>query len=242
VKSIRIVLVVLSSLSFLLALPAKDTAKGKVVDSGTFEIVVDGKRVGTETFNIQDRGATNVTTSQIKVIEGTKAEQASVLEMSSAGDVVHYAWREISPGKAQTSLDVTPTAVVQHITMSEKDKQVDLPYMTAASTMVLDDNFFIHRQLLVWRYLRGNCTAKDGKQACTPVKMGVLVPAQHIMAVISLEPLGMEKMTIKGVERELLHLKLMSDDVEWGIWADPADGFKILRFYLPSSKTEVLRN
>ena len=62
------------------------------------------------------------------------------------------------------------------------------------------------------------------------------------MAVISIEFVGSEKMTVKGVERQLVHLKIMSDDVEWAIWADPGDAYKVVRIYLPSNKTEVLRD
>ena len=226
-KIFRVSLVVVSSLMPLLAGTPKET--GKIVDSGTFEIVVDGKRVGTETFKIQDRGASNVTTSQIKVIEGAKAEQSSVLEMTNAGELVRYAWKEIIPGKAQSNVEVTQNAVIQHILLAGAKKPVDVPYMVSPSTMVLDDNFFSHRQLLVWRYLRSNCGMAEGKQTCQPTKMGVLVPAQHVMAVISLEFVGNEKLTIKGAERELIHLKLMSDDVQWDIWADPADAYKIVR-------------
>lgn len=238
--------VVLASLLAVQAAPAKtkNPPPGKVVDSGTFEIVVDGKRVGTETFNIQDHGATNVTSSLTKVLAGTtKAEQSATLEMSSAGELIHYDWKELSPGKATSTVEVSQNAVVQHIVMNDAKKPVDLPYMTAPSTMVLDDNFFSHRQLLVWRYLRGSCgTGTDGKQSCTPAKLGVLIPAQHLVAVISLELVGNEKMNYKGAERDVTHLKLMADDVQWDIWTDPADSYKILRIYIPSNKTEVVRN
>jgi hypothetical protein len=241
VKIFRVSLVVFASFLAMGAAPKQPS--GKVVDSGVFAIVVDGKRVGTETFSIQDQGLNNVTTSQIKIAAGTtKAEQSSVLELTNAGGLVRYAWKEISPGKTQSNIEVTQNAVIQHIVLADAKKPVDVPYMVSASTMILDDNVFVHRELLVWRYLRANCGVKDGKQSCSPVKLGVLVPAQHVMAVISVELVGSEKLTIKGAERELEHIKVMSDDVEWSIWADPADSFKVVRIYIPSNKTEVLRD
>ncbi|MBI2678420.1 MAG: hypothetical protein HYX28_06535 [Candidatus Koribacter versatilis] len=245
-KSLRVGLVVLSAFlfaSFVAMGAASKQPAGKVVDSGTFEIVVDGKRVGTETFTIHDQGVNNVTTSQIKIAAGTaKAEQSSVLEMTNAGGLVRYSWKETSPSKSQSNIEVTQNAVVQHILLPENKKPLDVPYMVSPSTMILDDNAFVHRQLLVWRYLRGSCGMKDGKQTCDTVKLGVLVPAQHVMAIISVEYVGNEKLAIKGVERDLAHIRIMSDDVEWDLWADPADAYKVVRIYIPSNKTEVLRN
>jgi hypothetical protein len=187
-------------------------------------------------------GATNVTTSQIKIGEANKAEQSSVLTMNSAGELVRYSWKELSPGKATTTVEVTEKAVMQHIVMPTEKKPVDIPYMTPASTMVLDDNVFAHRQLLVWRFLRSSCGKTDGKQSCAPLKLGVLVPAQHVVAVVGVDYVGSEKLQYKGAERAVDHLKLTSDDLEWNIWVDPADSYKILRINIPVNKTEVLRD
>src|SRR4051812_43314248 len=134
------------------AAPPKDA--GKTVDAGSYSIMVDGKRIGAETFKIQDMGSTNVTTSHIKITEGNKAEQASTLTMNPAGELVSYAWKELSPGKSETSVAVTEKAVMQRVVMPTEKKPVEIPYMTPATTMVLDDNAFAHRQLLVWRFLQ----------------------------------------------------------------------------------------
>lgn len=238
--SVMVLAASLFSAVLVMAAPPKDT--GKVVDAGTYSITVDGARVGTETFKIQDMGATNVTTSQIKITSGNKAEQSSVLTMTSAGDLVRYAWREISPGKSETSVEVTEKAVMQHLVIPGEKKATDIPYMTPNSTMVLDDNAFVHRQLLVWRFLRSSCSVTDGKETCANGKLGVLVPAQHVIAVMSIELVGVEKMQYKGAEKDVAHLKLTSDDVEWNIWVDPADSYKILRMNIPANKVEVTRD
>jgi len=243
-KTFRASVVVLAASLFssvsVLATPPKDS--GKTVDAGTYSITVNGARVGSETFKIQDMGATNVTTSQIKITSGNKAEQSSVLTMTSAGDLVRYAWREVSPGKSETSVEVTEKAVMQHVVMPGEKKATDIPYMTPASTMVLDDNAFAHRQLLVWRFLRQSCGMTDGKQSCASGKLGVLVPAQHVIAVMNIDWVGIEKMQYKGAEKDVAHLKLTSDDLEWNIWVDPADSYKILRMNIPANKVEVTRD
>lgn len=240
-KNLGVSLVVLACVAAAMAAPKPKNEPGRVIDAGTFTVVVNGKKVGTETFKIEQRGNDSFTTSQVKVTEGDRAEQSSELQMNSAGELVHYAWKEISPGKAQSTIDVTQGALMQRIVMPNGKKPVELPHMAPPSTFILDDNFFTHRELLTWRYLAG-CTVSGDKRSCPPMKLGVLIPAQHIMAVINLEMVGSEKVSINGVERELTHIKLMADDVEWGIWVDPADSFKIIRITIPVNKTEVVRN
>jgi len=234
-------LVVLASLGSLLAAAAKESSS--VVDSGTFEVLVDGKRVATESFKIQQTPRTSISTSTIKVIAGAKAEQQSVLEITTAGELVRYAWKELSPTRSQSTVEVASGALLQRVHPPDAKKPIEVPYMTSPSTFVLDDNFFTHRQLLVWRFLAGSCRSDDGgKLACAPTDLGVLVPAQHVMAIAKLSLVGTEKLPWKGVERELLHVRLAVEDVTWDIWVDPADSYKMLRIVIPSTKTEVIRS
>lgn len=226
-----------------LAIAAKKEAPGSVIDSGIFHVMVNGKQIGTETFKIQERAGTSVTNSTIKVeAGGVKAEQSSTLELTTAGELIHYSWKEQSPGRAQTTVEVsTYGALLQRVTASEKSKTIDVPYMASPATFILDDNFFTHRQLLVWRYL-ATCQRKDEKLGCSPLKLGILVPAQHVMSVVTVEVTGPEKLAWKGAEREFLRLKLSVEDTVWDIWVDPADSFKIQRIVIPANKTEVLRS
>jgi hypothetical protein len=246
-KTSRIALLVLASIAVAFAAPKAKTkaADDKLVDSGSYSILVDGKRVGSETFNITQHGNSSVTSSQIKISSGdTRAEQSSVLEMTSSGQLIRYAWKETSPEKNETTVDVTQTTVMQHDVLANGKKPIDLPYMISSSTLVLDDNFFSHRQVLVWRYLAEACKAVADKPGCVlqPLKLGVLVPAQHTPAVVSIEFGANEKLTVKGAERDTMRLKMMSADLEWQIWVDPADSYKIVRILVPANKTEVLRD
>src|SRR5262249_60127882 len=55
----------------------------KVVDSGSFGIFVGGKRIGTETFKIEQRPDFHVATAEIKIDDGTvKAVQTSQIQLS----------------------------------------------------------------------------------------------------------------------------------------------------------------
>src|SRR4051812_38014464 len=241
-KSSLACLFVVASLSLALPAQPKESA-GSVVDSGSFDVTVDGKHVGTETFKIQQQAGRSITSSTIKVLTGDgKAEQSTVLELTSAGELVHYAWRELSPGKAQSTVDVASGSLMQRVMLTDSKKPIETPYMTSTSTAVLENNFYAHHELLVWRFLRGSCGMAEEKLACSPAKLGILIPAQQSMATVSLALVGTEKLPVKGAERELLHIKLSSDDTTWDVWVDPADAYKLMRLTIPASKTEVLRN
>lgn len=236
----------LSGLSVVLALAVLGTAapkdSGTLVDSGTFDVLVDGKRVATENFKIQQNAGGSVTTSTIKVLAGTKTEQSSVLELTPTGNLVRYSWKELSPGKAQTTVEVTSGSVLQRVMLPDQRKPLDVPYLIPATTAVLESNFYSHQELLVWRFLGASCrTAADGTAACAPTNLGILVPGQQLTTTVKLELVGIEKVAWKGVDRDMLHLKLTSDEIAWDIWVDPADSYKVMRIVIPANKTEVVR-
>jgi hypothetical protein len=57
---------------------------------------------------------------------------------------------------------------------------------------------------------------------------------------VSLEFAGREKMTILGVEKELIRLNLKSDAGDWALWLD--DQLKLQRIIVPGENIEVVRD
>jgi hypothetical protein len=57
-----------------------------------------------------------------------------------------------------------------------------------------------------------------------------------------MELVGKEKITVHGAERELLRLNLTGDNVEWALWVDDHDQFKLIRVAIPADDTEVVRD
>lgn len=162
---IKIVLlaVALSTVTGLNAGDKKDTAGEKkdsrVVDSGSFGIFVDGKRVGTETFNVEQMADHSVVTAEIKVDDGqTKSVQSSEMQIKPNGDLRSYNWRSISPQREENSVEPSDQMLTEHIVPADL-KKVDLPHILPPSTIILDDNFFSQREILVWRYLATGCRA-----------------------------------------------------------------------------------
>lgn len=115
--------------------------------------------------------------------------------------------------------------------------------MLPISTSVLDDYFFIHREILAWKYLATGCRQDNGHVACPQsqqVKFGVINPHQRSSLLVSVAFTGKEKVRVHGVERELDHFILKSEAGDWSMWLD--DQFKLVRILVVSDNTEVVRD
>lgn len=219
--------------------PAQQT----VVDSGTFSILIAGRKVGTETFTIKQSSESSIASSEIKIDDGgSKSRQTSVFRLSPKGELQRYEWHELAPEKSEIVVEPQEEFLVEHIT-SENGKKFDQPFLVPATTLVLDDFFFSHREILTWRYLASICKAVNGVTQCAPQKsqFGVIVPRQHTSVVVTIEFVGRERAPIHGNETELSHYRITSDGADdWDLWLDGNQ--KLMRILIPATKTEVVRD
>lgn len=218
--------------------------EGQKVDSGAFGVFMNGRRVGTETFSITQNANGSVIQSEFKA-DGSagQATQTSEMQLTAGGEIRRYDWKELSPGKAQLVVVPNDQFLTQKWSSGPQDKQQEQPYLLSASTSILDDYFFVHREVLAWKYMASICSQKNGQMACTGkqlAKFGTLNPRQHTPATASMEYLGREKGAVRGVEQELNKLELKSETGTWTLWLD--DQFKLLRISIPSENTEVVRD
>ena len=131
----------------------------RVVDSGSFGIFVGGKRVGTETFNVEQMADYSVIKAEIKVDDGqSKAVQSSEMQIKPNGDLRSYTWRSSLPQKEEDFVEPGDQLMIEHVVPADQ-KKVDLPHALPPSTVILDDNFFSQREILLWRYLATGCKA-----------------------------------------------------------------------------------
>jgi hypothetical protein len=239
-----------SSLGLLaLALAAPLYAREKTdqaattVDSGTFSILIGGRKVGAETFSIKQSASVSIAKSEIKIDDGgSKARQTSELRLSPKGELQRYEWHELSPGKSEIVVEPQEEFFVEHIT-SENDKKFEQLLLVPPTTLVLDDFFFSHWEILTWRYLASICKAVNGATQCSPQKsqFGVIVPRQHASIVVSIEFIGRDRMSIHGSETELSHYRISSEEAaDWDLWLDGNQ--KLVRILIPATKTEVVRD
>lgn len=225
------------------AAPDKQPA-GQVVDSGSFGVFMGGRRVATETFSIHQSSAGSSVSSEFKAEAGAnKAEQSSDLQLASNGDLKSYEWTELSPGQSHAMVVPNQEFLVERFSKSPQEKQHEQPYMLPASTSILDDYFFVQREVLAWKYLATACKQQDGEIAC-PLKQsaqfGTLNAHAQASAPVSIQYSGREKVSIRGAERDLIRLDVKSEAGDWSLWLD--DQLKLQRMLDPASNTEVVRD
>jgi hypothetical protein len=229
------------------AAPGKDKEKepaGQSVDSGSFGVFMGGRRVATETFSIAQNGSGSVVTSEFKSEQGVeKALQSSELRLSPAGEIVRYEWKETSPEKIQAVVEPNNDFLIERTTTNPEDKPAEQPFLLPVSTSVLDDYFFVQREVLLWKYLATGCRQDKGRLACPlgqRTQFGTLNPHSRASTPVSVQFSGREKVTIRGVEQELSRFELKSDAGDWAAWLD--DQFKLIRILVADANTEVVRD
>ena len=223
---------------------SKAPNEGQVVDSGAFGIMRQGRRIGTETFTIHQGADVSVISAELKIDDGNeRASQSSELQVASNGELRHYEWKESSPGKAQTTVDYNKDFLVEHITAPASSKPQERAFMLPPSTIILDD-FFTHREVLLWRYLASFCGPNISAKGCNlePGKFGVFIPRLQAPATVAVKYEGKDKVMFHGAERELSHFTLQSDDEVWNLWMESAYPFKLLRILVPADNIEVVRD
>ena len=238
-----VVLVLASLQSGSLWADSKGT-EGQKIDSGSFGVFMNGRRVGTETFTITSNANGSVIQSEFKA-EGSagQAVQTSEMQLTAGGEIRRYDWKEQSPGKGQSVVVPNDQFLLEKWSTGPQDKQQEQPYLLPASTSILDDYFFVHREILAWKYLGSTCKQDKGQVQC-PLKQraqfGTMNPRQHSSAPASMEYLGREKIPVRGVDQELNKLELKSETGTWNLWLD--DKFMLMRIAIPSESTEVVRD
>ncbi len=154
---------VLACVALLSAGDKKDKAKpagAQMVDSGSFGVFVRGQRVVTETFSVQQENGISTVKSRLKETGSSAGGQTSEMEMTSSAELVRYEWSD-----GNGSLVVTPNDdfLLEKINTSPTSKPTEQHFLLPKLTSVLDNNFFVHREVLAWRYLTTNCRTEAGE-------------------------------------------------------------------------------
>jgi len=216
--------------------------EGKQVDSGSFGVFQSGHRVGTETFSIYQTGSGSVIQSEFKTENTPPDVQSSEMHLTTAGEIRRYEWKELSPEKAQ-SVIVPNEDFLNHKWSTGEEKEHEQPYLLPTSTSILDDYFFIQREVLAWKFLAASCKQEKGQVQC-PLKQrsqfGILNPHEHSSGQLSAEFLGREKLTLKSGQQDLIKLELKDDAGTWQLWLD--DQFKVMRLSVVGENTVVDRD
>lgn len=227
----------------------KDQAKPgsqQVIDSGSFGVFMNGHRVGTETFTVLQDHNGSVIKSAFKTENdpnGVEASQTSEMQLSASGEIRRYEWKELSPERADSTVLPNDQFINQKWSSGPQGKSQEQPYLLPPSTSILDDYFFVHREILVWKFLAASCKQDKGQVQC-PIKQraqfGTMDPRQHSSAPLTAEYLGREKINFKGNPQEFNKIELKNDAGIWQLWLD--DQFKLMRIWVEEDNTEVIRD
>lgn len=222
----------------------KDKAKpaSPTVDSGSFGVYMKSQRVVTETFSIEQQNGISNIRAQLKQEGSTVAVQKSELRITSAGELIGYEWSQASGG----SLSVVPNNdfLLEKVTAPTTGKTAEKPFLMPSTSAILDNNNFVQREVLIWRYLAADCKSESGAMKCQqgPVEFGALVPQDSTSVRVRVELVGSDKVSIHGTDRELLRVNLTGEDFAWALWVDAKDQFKLIRVSIPADDTEVIRD
>jgi hypothetical protein len=222
--------------------PSKDA--GTTVDSGSFGVFMNGKRMATETFSIQQTSSGSVITSEFKAEQGQEqADQSSELQLNANGELRRYEWKELVPGKTQAVVTPKDDFLIESVTTHPGDKAQDLPFMIPAATSILDDYFFVQREVLAWKFLALGCRQQNGQVQCPKdqkTSFGALNPHGRSSLSVSVEFSANEKLTIQGTERPVSRYTMKSDTGDWMLWLDEHN--KLVRIVVAADNTEVVRD
>lgn len=223
----------------------KDAGKEKtaIVDSGSFAILVNGRRVATESFRMEQHNGSNTVSSELRS-EGSKSMQSAEMEVGADGALKRYVWKEVNPGKAQIVVEPQDSEfLVAHISDDgAAPKDVTHP-LSPAVTSIVDDNFFSQLQVLAWKYMVMGChklTLMENRCKWTELKLPIFNPHQQQSLVVTLNFAGRQNIKWKGSLHEFNTFRFTTEAGEWMLWFD--DQQKLVRILIAADNTEVLRD
>lgn len=221
------------------ALAAK-VPSAQVVDSGSFGVYINGSRVATETFKVEQRADGSIAKSELKAQDG--ATQRSEMELSPQGNIIRYGWEQVQPKKEQVTVVPKDEFLSETINAGPNQKTFNVPHLMPLSTPIMDNNFFLHREILLWRYLASGCTSKSEGLSCSsaPQQFGVLVPTQHMAEKVTIDFKAREKISLRGKEIECSMFHMSTEDSDWLLYLD--DQQRLVRIVATAAGLEVTRD
>ena len=237
-------MVALTIICFATPLGSKEKeSSAKLIDSGTFGVYNAKHRVATETFSVRQDSGGSLISSEFRSEQGElKADQSSELELTPSGEIRKYTWKELAPDKIDATVEPSDTFLIEHFGTGPADRH-DQNFLLPASTAILDDYFFVQREVLAWKYLATTCPHDKGIPRC-PVnqktQFGTLNPHARSSMAVTIEFAGRDKVSIHGADRDLIRFVLRTEVGDWAFWLD--DQLKLVRLLAEGEGTEVLRD
>jgi hypothetical protein len=114
-------------------------------------------------------------------------------------------------------------------------------FFLTPGTFILDDYFFVSREVLAWRYMSSSCKPHPNGDGCDleRTRFATLIPRRRVSDEVYVEMKGFDDAPFNGRPQHLRHLQMESNGVLWQLWLD--SNMKLVRISVPSIQLEVLR-
>ena len=220
---------ILTSAAF--AADKKDkTEPAKPIDSGSFGVFIKGQRVATETFSIEQRNGISIIKSQLKETAGSdNVPRSPIWKSQPLENSSRYEWSQSSGGSLTRSSD--NEFLIEKIQSQVRQNPPNSAFLLPSAPPILDNNFFVHREVLAWRYLWPPICKPEGRELQVPAGCR---PTLACWSRRTAPPCTSawnwsekKRSRSRGTERELLRLNLTRRHFDWALWVDDADHFKL---------------
>jgi hypothetical protein len=217
--------------ALILSLSAQKSAPGGVLqpDKGKFSILLDGKTVGKEEFEISPNGAGWVAkgATQINAGDGPATQVTGNLTLQSNGAPMAYDW--VSKADKTSSAHIIFANGIAKIALEVQGAQPYEQELTFNSPLiaVLDNNLYHHYAVLARIY----DWSKRGPQT-----LPVLIPQEITPGTITAEATGSASSGGKTYEG----LRVTTSDIEVLLLLDT--NHRLMRLEVPAAKVAVVRD
>ena len=197
-------------------------------DKGKFNILLDGKSVGHEEFEIVPSGGGWMAhgTTSIKPPQGASSTVSGTLTLQPDGVPISYEWS--SQAEKSTSAHVVFANGVAKMTLQlqgARPFEQDLSF-SSPLIVVLDNNLYYQYAVLARVY----DWSKRGTQS-----FPVLIPQELTPGTITVDSVG--SVTVDGKSYE--GLKVVTTDLEIALYLDA--NHRLVRLEVPAAKVSVIR-
>jgi hypothetical protein len=196
-------------------------------DKGKFTILVNGKQVGKEEFEISPSGGNWIArgTSEIQAAAGSVTRVTGTLELHADGTPVRYEWSTQGAKKASAVIAFTGATATIELHVDGAKPYTQQFTFNSPQVAVLDNNLYHQYAVLARLY----DWEKKGAQT-----FSVLVPQELTPGNVTVESLGSQDVSGKKLDE----LRVRTEDLELDLYLD---GPRLVRIVSPASNAEIIR-
>lgn len=205
---------------------------GRELDAGRFEIVVGGRRVGTEVFAVRQVGSKirAVGRLQVEVSEAPWWPYEVRLQTNKRYEPEIYELRFLDGPTQSVAGRRTENGILIRTATDEGERFKE--YGTGPGTLILERGA-PHHLVLLFRHLGESSSGIDG------ASLAVIVPRMNSVATATIRKTGQASLTIAGVDVATTKYQVSLDGRRMDVWVDSSD--TVVRIEIPEEGWQATR-